>query len=135
MNTDIAAQKALDRLARVGFELLTEREKILATVWTFESRVVNQGFARYFSSSAGDMASFAPTAFRSVGAPQKAEIAAKANLVFGPEGPAGDRDTRRELVQSFGACAKKTFDELEREFYLSPEDVDDLLEVYINKNG
>jgi hypothetical protein len=133
MNTDIAAQKALDRLAKVGFDLLAEREKILAAVWTFEAQVVNQGFARYFSSSAGDMAFYAPTAFKSIGALQKAEIAAKANGVFGAGGPPRDRKTRRELVRAFDAEAKRVFDALEMEFYQSPEDVDDLLEVYINK--
>jgi hypothetical protein len=133
MNTDIAAQKALDRLAKVGFELLTEHEKILATVWTFEAQVVNRGFAHYFSSSAGDMAAYSPTAFTSIGALQKAEIAAKANRVFGAGGPPGDQKTRRELVRAFGAEARSTFDVLEMEYYQSPEDVDDLLETYINK--
>ena len=133
MNTDIAAQYALDRLARDGFELLPEREKILATVWTFEAQVVNQGFARYFSSSAGDMASYAPTALKSIGALQKAEIATKANLVFGAGGPPRDRKVRRDLVSAFDADAKRVLDALEREFYASPEDVDDLLEVYIDK--
>jgi hypothetical protein len=133
MNTDIAAQNALDRLAKDGFELLPEREKILATVWTFEAQVVNQGFARYFSSTAGDMAPYAPTAFKSIGAMQKAEIATKANLVFGAGGPPRDRKARRDLVSAFDADAKRVLDALEREFYASPEDVDDLLEVYIDK--
>jgi hypothetical protein len=133
MNIDIAAKKAFDRLAKVGFELLAEHEKILASVWTFEAQVVNRGFARYFSSSAGDMAFYAPAFFKSVGAPQKAEIAAKANGVFGAGGPHRDRKTRREPVHSFGAEAKRALDALEREFYQSPKDVDDLLEAYINK--
>jgi Domain of unknown function (DUF4375) len=133
MNTDIAAQKALDRLAKVGFDLLAEQERILAVVWTFESQVVNLGFARYFSSTAGNMACYSPIAFRSIGAPQKAEIAANANKVFGAGGPPGDRKTRRELVHAFNDAAKSTLDTLERAYYDSPEDVDELLELYLNK--
>jgi hypothetical protein len=133
MNTDIAAQKALDRLAKAGFEMLSEDEKISAAVWTFESQVANRGLARYFSGSAGDMAFYVPTAFNAIGALQKAKIAAEANKVFGAGGPPGDRKTRRELVRAFGAEATRLFDALEREFYQSPEDADDLLEVYLNK--
>jgi NAD/NADP transhydrogenase alpha subunit len=133
MNTDIAAQKALDRLAQIGFGLLTENEKIVAAVWTFEAQVVNRGFARYFSSTAGDMARFSPIAFKSIGALQKAEIAAKANEVFGAGGPPANRKVRRELVRAFGANTKTAFDALEREYYESPEDVDELLELFLNK--
>ena len=132
-NTDIAAQKALDRLAKVGFELLAEHEKILAAVWTFEAQVVNRGLARYFPSSAGDMAFYAPTAFKTIGAPQKAEIAAEANGVFGADGPPRDRKARRELVPAFSAKARGSLDALETRFYQSPEDADDLLEAFINR--
>jgi Domain of unknown function (DUF4375) len=133
MNTDIAAQKALDRLIKVGFDLLSEHEKTLATVWSFESQVANRGFKRYFSSHSADIAFYAPTAFGTIGAVQKATIAAKANEVFGADGPPRDRKTRREHEHALGAEAARLFDALEREFYQSPEDVDDLLELYLNK--
>jgi hypothetical protein len=132
-NTDIAAQEALDRLAKVGFELLAEREKIVATVWTFEAQVGNRGFAKYFSSSAGDMAFYAPTAFKTIGASQKAEIAAQANGIFGAAGPPKDRRIRRALVHAFGPEARRSLDALEAQFFQCPEDVDEQLEVYINK--
>jgi hypothetical protein len=133
MNTDVAAQKAFDQLAKVGFDLLAEQEKILAAVWMFEAQVANRGFAKYFSGSAGDIAFYAPTAFKAIGARQKARIAAKANGVFGADGPPKDRAARRELVHAFGAKAKRLLDALETEFYESPEDVDELLEAYLNK--
>lgn len=133
MNTDIAAQKALDRLAKVGFEMLAEHEKILAAVWTFEAQVANRGLAKYFSSHAGDMAFYAPAAFKAIGAVRKAKIASKANEVFGAGGPFRDRKARRERVHAFGAKARRSLDALETEFYESPEDVDELLEAYLNK--
>ena len=133
MNTDIAAQRALDRLAKVGFEKLAGQEKILAAIWTFEAGVANHGFARYFSSPAGDMAFYAPTALKTIGAAGMAELAAKANAVFGASGPPKDRKTRRELVRALGDDARKLFEALETRYYESKEDVDDLLEAYLEK--
>ena len=133
MNTDVAAQKALDRLAKVGFEKLAEDEKILAAVWTFESQVANRGLERYYTGSSSDMAFYVPTAFNAIGALQKARISTQANEAFGAGGPPGDRKTRRDRVRALGAEATRLFDALEREFYESPEDADDLLERYLNK--
>jgi hypothetical protein len=133
MNTDIAAQRALDRLAKVGFEKLAGQEKILAAVWTFAAGVANRGFARYFSSPAGDMASYTPTALKTIGAQGMAEIAAKANEVFGAAGPPQDRKTRRERVRALGNDARKLFEALETRYYESKEDVDNLLEAYLDK--
>ena len=62
MNSDLAAQRALDRLAKVGFEKLSSLDKVLAAVWTFEADVGNRGFSRYFGGSAGDMAYYVPSA-------------------------------------------------------------------------
>jgi hypothetical protein len=133
MNTDLAAQKAFDQLARVGFEKLTDLDKILAAVWTFEAGVANRGFASYFSSSAGDMAFYVPTALRTIGAVGIAEIAAKANNVFGVAGPPKERKERRALVRVFGDETRKTLTALETSFYESPEDIDHLLDLFLNR--
>ena len=134
MNTDIAAQRALDRLAEVGFQKLTELDKILAVVWTFEAGVGNRGFAGYFSSSAGDIAFHAPSALRVIGAVGKAEIAVRANNVFGAGGPPRDRKKRRAIVRTFNDETRRMLQGLETLFYESQEDVDDLLEVYLDKS-
>ena len=133
MNTDIAAQKALDQLAKSGFEKLADSDKLLAAIWTFEAEVANRGFARYFSSSAGDMACHVPAALRTIGAVGMAEIAAEANDVFGAGGPPKNRKERRTLVRAFGDGTRKTLEALEARFYESPEDVDDLLEIFLNQ--
>ena len=54
MNTDLAAQRAIDRLKRWGFEALTETDKTLATVWLTEAGVGNHGFARFLASKRGE---------------------------------------------------------------------------------
>jgi hypothetical protein len=133
MNTDLAAQKAFNQLAQVGFEKLTDPDKILAAVWTFEAGVANRGFASYFSSSAGDMAFYVPTALKTIGAVGMVEIAAKANAVFGVAGPPKDRKERRALVRTFGDETRQTLTALETSFCDSPEDIDQLLEIYLNR--
>jgi hypothetical protein len=84
MNADLACQHAFDRLAKAGFDALTEKEKTLATVWKLQAAVENGGFLRYFSSAAGDLAFHGPAAFEHIGARDMAELATKANAVFGP---------------------------------------------------
>jgi hypothetical protein len=112
MNTDVAAQRALDRLAETGFEKLTDSDKILASIWTFEAGVANRGFASYFSSSEGEMAFFVPTALKTIGATGVARIAASANEVFGAGGPPIDQKERRRLVRAFGNETRKTLTSL-----------------------
>jgi hypothetical protein len=133
MNSDVAAQKAFDRLAKVGFEQLTETEKVLATVWTFAAEVANHGFVKYFSRAAGNTAFHAPAALTAIGAPGLAEIAAKANAVFGDGGPPADRDVRLGLVRALDDKARKSLETLETRYFESPEDVDELLEAYLNR--
>ena len=133
MNTDLAAQRAFDRLARGGFEKLTELEKTLAAAWSFEAGVANRGFASYFSGPEGDMAFHAPAALRAIGAVGMAGIAARANDVFGAGGPPKDRKARRAIVRGLGDETRKIFTDLETRFYESPEDIDVLLDFYLNK--
>ncbi len=133
MNSDVAAQKAFDRLAKVGFEPLTETEKVLATVWTFAAEVANHGFAKYYSREAGNTAFYAPVALTKIGASGLAEIAAKANAIFGTGGPPADRDARLGLVRALDDRARKSLEALETQYFESPEDVDDLLEAYLNR--
>lgn len=133
VNTDIAAQGAFDRLAAVGFDALTEQEKTLASAWLFAGKVANGGFRSFFSGSAGDLAFYAPTALQNIGAVKMAKIAAQANRVFGAKGPPRDRSERRKLVRAFPKEAIGEFEALESSFYKCADDVDELLEKYLNK--
>lgn len=135
MNTDLAAQHALDRLKREGIEALTETERTLAAAWLFAAGVGNSGFAGYFSGTRGDLAFCAPPALRAIGAPQLAEIAAEANAVFGVDGPPQSRAARRTFVRALPPSAQLTLDALDRRFHDSEEDIDALLEKFLARNG
>ena len=135
VNTDIAAQGAFDRMAQVGFDALTEQEKTLASAWLFVGKVANGGFRVFFSSFAGDVAFYAPTALKNIGAAKMAGIAAKANRVFGAEGPPRDRRARRKLVRALPEAVVEELEVLESLFYKCTDDVDELLEKYLKKAG
>jgi hypothetical protein len=131
MNADLACQHAFDRLAKVGFDALTEKEKTLATVWKLEAGVENGGFAHYYSSAAGDLAFHGPVALEHIGARHMAQVVAKANAVFGPEGPPRDRSTREEQIRAFSDEARKTLEALYDQFMESPDDTDALIDAYL----
>jgi hypothetical protein len=134
VNTDIAAQQAFDRMEKVGFDGLTEQEKTVASAWLFVGKVANGGFRGFFRSSAGDLAFYAPTALKKIGAVKLAEIAAKANEVFGAGGPPRDRKARQTAFRSLCKDAMKQLEALEPPFYECPDDVDALLDVYLKRS-
>lgn len=135
MTTDLAVQASLDRLEKVGFALLTDVERTLATVWLFDAGVSNTGFAGYYSGKRGDLAFHAPTVLRAVGATQLAEIAAEANALFGPDGPPTDRQLRRERMGSFPVSALLAFAALDARYAGCEEDVDELMEAFLAREG
>ena len=135
VNADIAAQNAFDRMKQVGFGALTEQEKTVATVWLFAGKVASSGFHGFFSSDAGDLAFYAPTALKNIGAFKMAKIAAAANSAFGSKGPPKDRGARRKVWRSFPGDVTGKFEALESSFYKCADDLDELLEKYVKKAG
>lgn len=133
MNTDIAAQRALDRMAEVGLEGLTESERISAVVWTFAAGVANNGFEGYFSSHRGDLAFVAPNALRRIDATELAQIAEDANAVFGADGPPRDHWTRRAALLAMPPTVREVLAKLDRQYESCDEDVDELLERFLAK--
>jgi len=135
MNPDLAMQRALDRLHRVGFSALSEGEKTLACIWSFESKVANGGLAHFYKSSAGDLAPYMPAAFRAIGAQTRMEIAERANAVFGPSGVPEDRIRRQEMLSALPKEDLRVFDDLERKYYDTTKELDERLEEFIKRAG
>ncbi len=131
MIVDLAAQRAMDRLAKVGFDHLADSERILATVWQFAAGVANHGFAGYYGSRRGDLAFHAPAALRAIGAEELATLAAAANAQFGSAGPAPDPKARAEQIRQLDTAAEQAFAALEERFFASDEDTDELLEQWL----
>jgi hypothetical protein len=133
MNADLAMQRALDRMHKVGFDNISEQDKTLACVWSFDSKVSNGGLKHFFKSAEGDLAYYVPKAFRAVGLIQLAEVAEQANAVFGPEGVPTERNRRIEILRDLPTDSLRIFDELEARYFSDPTELDDPLEKYLTK--
>jgi len=133
MIVDLAAQHAMDRLKKVGFDRLSESERILATVWQFAAGVANHGFVGYFLSRRGDLAFHAPAALRAIGAEGLATIAAEANAPFGECGPSPDPKVRAEQVERLGDAVRDSFVALEQRYFDAEESIDALFEAWFER--
>jgi len=78
-----AFEAACGRHCDVGFEDLSEIDRILVSIWALEADVNNGGFHQYYFNSSGDTAHYAPAALRAIGAPIMACIVDKANPCSG----------------------------------------------------
>jgi len=135
MITDLAAQRAMDRMKKVGVDELTESERIVAAVWLFVAGVGNHGFIGYFKGSQGDLAFAAPDALRAIGAMRLAKIADDANREFGAGGPPKNQKARKDAAAGLPESSRQAFAALDRSYAACDEDVDDLLEAYLGRLG
>ena len=134
MNPDLATQRAIDRFHRDGTAALTEEERVLVTIWYFEAKVANGGFVDFFKSAEGELARYAPDALRAIGAEPLAQLAERANAVFGSSGVPAERDRRRELLRSLPAAARAELDALTEQYYGFDEDLSDRLEAFLARS-
>jgi len=130
MNVDLAAQRAMDHFEKVGFDRLSEPDRILATVWEFAAGVSNSGFSGYYTSRRADLAFYAPSALQKIGATELAAIATEANALFGADGPAPDHKVRAEQLRELGEPVQRQFTALDDRYFDTEEDVDELLETW-----
>ena len=117
------------------FEDLTEAERVIATVWRVEAEVNNGGFDQFFFNSSGDTVFYAEAALESIGAKKMAKIVARANAVFGADGPPRDRDLRQERLLALSESVSSKLNALDNEFYKYPDAVSTLLHDYITANA
>ena len=123
MNDIIAIfETALSKFDGGNFDSLSETDKILVTIWGIEADVNNGGFDQYYFNGAGDQAYYAPTALAAIGARQMAEIASRANALFGPEGPPRSWEERQVRLEEVTANDDQLWDSLDREFQNYPDD-------------
>src|SRR5690349_17537249 len=88
------------REARLGFDALSEAEKVVFCLDKLEQEVNNGGFEQYFRNASGDNAVVTPAALRTLGASQVASIVEKALELFPNQQPSRIRDEREEQMDS-----------------------------------
>jgi hypothetical protein len=134
---DEAFNRACARYSGSNFDHLDEVDKVLVTIWSLEGDVNNGGFDQYYFNSSGDLAFYAPTALRNIGAHHMAKITDDANKLFGPQGPAGNRDEREAQLHAIVPIGSESnpWDELDQAFYSYPDDVSTLLTAFLQAHG
>ncbi len=135
MNVDLAAQRAMDHLEKVGFDRLSESDRILATVWQFAAGVSNSGFSGYYVSRRADLAFYAPSALQKIGATELAAIVADANALFGAEGPSPESKVRAGQLRQLGEAGPRKLAALDDRYFDCEEDVDELLETWFSRRS
>ena len=131
---DEAFERVLGRLSKIGFDALSEPEKILVSLWAIEAEVNNGGFHQFFFNSYGECAHFVPIALRILGAPQMAQLAERANAIFGDAGPPRDWFARQDALLALPESAEAFLEELDVAFQAYPEDLARLGEAYVREH-
>lgn len=131
IDLDREFERACGAYDGTNFESLPEIDRVLVTIWALEAEVNNGGFDQFFFNTAGELAFYAPTALKAIGAHEMARIAAAANAVFGEGGPPRDHDERQTRLLAITGNAEDTFDDLDRSFYAYPDDIAKLLAAYV----
>lgn len=127
MTLNEAFEEACSRFTGDNFASLSERDRILITIWGLEADVNNGGFDQYYFNGSGNQAWFAPTALRSIGAHRMAAIVERANAMFGEGGPPEDPDERQSALFRIAQANEEAWELLDQEFYAYPDDIAALL--------
>jgi len=121
------------REAALGFDALTEPERVVFCLDKLEQEINNGGFEQYFHNSSGDFAAVTPSALRAMGASQVASIVEKALELFPNSQPPIDQAQRQEQMASWGSEEQDTLENLDKAFLAYPEPLANLERVYVKK--
>jgi len=128
------SEKDSARFWKEDFATLSAPERVFRVVWELESQVNNGGFDQFFYNSAGDVVAHAAGFLEEIGAAQMARIVRSAASVFGPAGPALDREQRRVQLDDLDDDQADALESLDAEFYGYPENLTELLYRYVQQN-
>ena len=99
------------------FDALTEGQRALYVLHWVQSEIRNGGFEQMYANPAGRFATLAPGAAKLIGAPQYADLFARANALFPTDVPE-DQDPRQRLVAELIARRGDEVDALDDEFFV-----------------
>jgi uncharacterized protein DUF4375 len=119
-----------------GFGNLSEPEKIYYSVALLRNEINNGGFHQYFFNSSGSYYDHAERGLLLLGSTQTLELLRQAKeIVFPTISVPVDTETRRDLLPALEPDAPtpewfRRLDELDQQFYASPDDVTPRLKAY-----
>lgn len=116
------------------FENLNESEKTFLYVEILEAEINNGGFDQYFFNSSGDYANETIKSLKKIGALKTAKLVQEAFSYF-PENPIPkNNEKRREILEKIDEQTSERWTQLEDQFYLYEENINELLLKYVRKN-
>ena len=128
------SENVFARSERLGFEGLTDSEKVFFCIWTLEAEVNNGGFDQFFFNSWGKHSVEAVDAFEKIGATKTAGIVQRANSLFKNGRPPKDRTARQKELDALSQSAKDSLSRLDNEFYEYDENLEKLLHEFVVKH-
>lgn len=131
MDLDKTYDDALARYDGSNWDELSERDRVLVTIWGLEADVNNGGFHQYFSNSSGNQAHYAEAALRRIGADAMARIVSRATPIFGTSGVPRDRYLRQEVLEQVEDACEDLLEQLDTQFCACPDDLSELMKLYL----
>ena len=119
---------------RQDFESQSESQKVFTAIWGLESEVNNGGFSQYFENLSCESAGFVAKALEILGAPKTADLCRRAIACAYPQGLPADPDAISASAADFSDATRDALYELDKEFYLYPDDLTELLFAFVSKH-
>jgi hypothetical protein len=120
------------RFEQQGAVALNEPQLYYLTLYWLDAEVRNGGFTQYYFNSSSDLAEHAVEAARVVGARKLADIIAKANRLFGKDGPSPDRDERMDQLS---AIELGKLEALDKRYYACDERLSEILPRFVAEHA
>ena len=109
-----------------------DREEVARLVELLEGEINNGGFHQFFYNSTGNETAAMIRALKKIGALKTADIVTRAAAKFPGGMPPRDRFKRQDLLLEKVDPKIKVFEELDQEFCAYPDDLQGLLEKFMD---
>lgn len=127
--------KIVTRFDEVGFDGLSDSERVYFLVQLADAEVNNGGFHAVCYNPTGEYGTRFADAYRAIGATEKAKLFDDLNAVFGRDGLPEDFSVREAAHSALSASETKTIDQLDSEYFDSSESIDDLLKNWVRSEN
>ncbi len=124
----------VERIESKGFDALTDAEQYYFAIWWLEGETNNGAFDQYFYNSSGELAHEALQGLKQVGAYRMADIFQAAISLFPNAHVPKEREQRNKILETFSTQQEESLNRLSSEFTDYPDDLESLLNAYVEKN-
>jgi len=128
------SESVWDRESKLGYEKLSQPERVFLCVWDLEAEVNNGGFDQYYFNSAGDHALDTVRALETIGAKRTAELVRTMNSLFGPAGPSPARFKRQDQLSSLRDSVANKLHDADKRFYKYDDNLEQLLTAFVSRD-